>query len=123
MIRHILIFSAFCYFTDALSCTPCGFQPCEVNSNIKSPHDYVFQYYFSNQIIFLEVLRIFFIFDPNFSNCFPQNRVCSANFRVPKIMTEHLCRLWQYWLWSYKSKNTKLVRFKPKNKCVQRKLL
>jgi hypothetical protein len=36
MIQHLLIFSAFCYFTDALSCTPCGYQPCEVNSDIKS---------------------------------------------------------------------------------------
>jgi len=30
MIRYLLIFSAICYLTDALSCVPCGNSPCEI---------------------------------------------------------------------------------------------
>ena len=32
------------------------------------------------------------------------------------------CTLWQYQLWSFKFRHTKLVRFWPKHECDQRKL-
>ena len=40
-----------------------------------------------------------------------------------KLAKRHLCALWQYRLWSFQTRGTKLERFLPKNQHTQRKLL
>ena len=67
MIRNILIFSAFVYFTNALSCQPCGYGPCEVSS---------FMLFFPIDKLDIRVL-------------FLQKQLCSAVFRLGSRVQLH----------------------------------
>ena len=40
-----------------------------------------------------------------------------------EIYSEEVSTLWQYWLWSFQRRDTKLERFLDKNNCSQMKLL
>ena len=47
----------------------------------------------------------------------------SVDISLYNSMEIQYVKLWQYRLWSFKSGNTKLERFLPKNQHTQRKLL
>ena len=43
-----------------------------------------------------------------------------GNWAFP-LKRGQVCELWQYWLWSFQTGDTKLERFLPKNHNIQRK--